>query len=1072
MFSRFPKLSVWHAATSHKIHPFLHALDVLSLLFLTIFIFVDISLPLCTSHPPTDSPLHCNRSYSAIPSPPPSVCQCLDHVHPLLLHDILSKRAALLSPPNSLSFMTRILLLLAGDVHVNPGPSSSSVQFAHLNIHSAASVTADLDKPTLLCEFISDQDLEILALSETWLAPDSLPSVLNSLTPPNYSIISNPRPVGVGGGVAFIYRSYLKMSQVQLPTFSSFESLCIKLTIRSSSIIFLTIYRPPSTSFSTFLSEFSTLLDDLNCAPSELIISGDFNVHVDQPSEHSPKSFLSTLESYNLTQHVHFPTHNLGHTLDLLITRSTSNIISSTDWTIPFISDHYAIHSTVSVPFQHRPSRITKLVRCFRSVDTSAFSNDVLSSDLYSSSPTSLESYLHTFNSVLSSLIDKHAPLKSVSCPSKNKKPFITPDIRAQKTIRSKLESRYRRTHSAADLINFKNQSRTLSKLITNARRNYFRTNIADNKNNPRQLWSTLNTLLSRKLPKCLPTHLSVPQLADDFLKFFDGKISKLTSVFSASPSSSPHILPPTPPPLIESFPPATPEEVKTAILASSNATCMLDIIPTPFLKSCLDSLVHPITRLINLSLAEGMFPNAYKQALVSPRLKKHNLPTEDLSSYRPISNLNFISKILERIIHTRLSAHVQSSSLLTPFQSAYRHLHSTETALLRIQNDLLNAFDQQKVSALVLLDLSAAFDTIDHQILLTRLSSFYGITGSALKLLSSYLLNRTQSICIDSQTTAPSPMHTGIPQGSVLGPLLFSLYTSPLSHLFNDSPISFHLYADDTQLYISFSASDADSSLTTLSSKLDHVHAWLTSNRLTVNPSKTEFLIIGSSMQRSKLTNPTVSLCNNSIAPSPSARNLGIIFDNDLSLKKHISSVCQQSYLQIRQLRQIRSALDTKSAIILANSLVSSRLDYCNSLYHGLPDCSIARLQRIQNSLARVVMPFVKRHDHITPALQKLHWLPIRQRITFKIATLTFKTLQHSKPAYLFDLITPHKPSRTLRSSSQNQLVIPRITSETGRRSFAYAAPTIWNSLPLALKTTTSLSTFHSLLKTHLFPT
>ena len=323
----------------------------------------------------------------------------------------------------------------------------------------------------------------------------------------------------------------------------------------------------------------------------------------------------------------------------------------------------------------------------------------------------------------------------------------------------------------------------------------------------------------------------------------------------------------------------------------------------------------------------------------------------------------------------------------------------------------------------------------------------------------------------VNGTTTPPSSITTGVPQGSVLGPLLFTLYTSPLSQIFSCSPVSFHLYADDTQLYISFSASDANTNLSILSSTLETVHNWLTVNRLTVNPSKTEFLIIGTHQQRNKLQSPHIIFQNTPITPSPSARNLGVTLDSDLSLTKHISSLCQASYLQIRQLRQIRSVLDTNTAIILANTLVSSKLDYCNSLFFNLPDSSINRLQRIQNSLARIVMPFVKRFDHVTPALQKLHWLPIRQRITFKIATLTFKTLQSGQPSYLSDLLHRNIPTRSLRSSSQNLLHIPFIKSANGRRSFAFAAPTVWNSLPPTLRSASTLTTFRANLKTHLFP-
>src|SRR3989442_119667 len=399
----------------------------------------------------------------------------------------------------------------------------------------------------------------------------------------------------------------------------------------------------------------------------------------------------------------------------------------------------------------------------------------------------------------------------------------------------------------------------------------------------------------------------------------------------------------------------------------SSNATCSLDTIRTFLLKSCLDSLITPITNIINLSFLEGSFPTSFKDALVYPLLKKHNLPHEDLSSYRPISNLNFLSKILERIILFRMNVHFQTFPSLCPLQSAYRKFHSTETALLRIYNDLLCASDRRQVTALVLLDLSSAFDTIDHQILLDRLASFYGFSGLALSLLRSYLSDRTHHVVVQSS-----------------------------------SSLSFH---------------------------------------------------------------------GTALVPVSSARNLGVVFESDLSFDQHISNVCRSSFYHIRQLRQIRPSLDLNSSIQLANALVSSKLDYCNSLFYGLPDTSIKRLQRVQNSLARVIFPSLKRSDHITPALVKLHWLPIHKRIKFKIATITFKVLKNRQPSYLLDLLQPHNPQRSLRSSDKLLLDTPKIKTALGTRSFAHAAPSVWNSLPFDLRNSSSLHSFTTHLKTHLFP-
>src|SRR5579863_4251211 len=178
--------------------------------------------------------------------------------------------------------------------------------------------------------------------------------------------------------------------------------------------------------------------------------------------------------------------------------------------------------------------------------------------------------------------------------------------------------------------------------------------------------------------------------------------------------------------------------------------------------------------------------------------------------------------------------------------------------------------------------------------------------------------------------------------------------------------------------IYISFSASDSDTALSQLSTTLDATYTWLTANRLCVNPSKTDYILFGTHQQRHKITSSTLSFCGNILSPSSEVKNLGVTFDADLCFKTHISSVCCSSFYHIRQIRAARPSLDTKSTILLANALVSSKLDYRNFLYSSLPDCSIHRLQRVQNSLARAIVPTIKRSQYITPTLRALHWLPI----------------------------------------------------------------------------------------------
>ena len=229
------------------------------------------------------------------------------------------------------------------------------------------------------------------------------------------------------------------------------------------------------------------------------------------------------------------------------------------------------------------------------------------------------------------------------------------------------------------------------------------------------------------------------------FLDFFKDKIDRIRTKFLPSHSPDPFLFPPAPPPKMINFIPATLAEIYKLISASESKQCPLDSIPTFLLKLCFNELGPIITNLVNLSLSEGIFPSLFKQALVQPLLKKQSLSTDDLNNFRPISNLIFISKILEKVVASRIQSHLSSNSLSSSFQSAYRIFHSTETTLLKIHNDLILAMDRGEVTSLILLDLSAAFDTVDHSILLTRLQNWFGLDG--LSLISHFALRLSQSM-------------------------------------------------------------------------------------------------------------------------------------------------------------------------------------------------------------------------------------------------------------------------------------------------------------------------------------
>ena len=307
----------------------------------------------------------------------------------------------------------------------------------------------------------------------------------------------------------------------------------------------------------------------------------------------------------------------------------------------------------------------------------------------------------------------------------------------------------------------------------------------------------------------------------------------------------------------------------------------------------------------------------------------------------------------------------------MSKLQSAYRKFHSSETALLYVQNDILASLDAGHSTALLLLDLSAAFDTIDHSILIHRLQHWFGISSIALNLLSSFLSDRFQTVITPTSKSNPVLLEYGVPQGSVLGPLLYSLYTTPLHSIISKYPgLRCHFYTDDTQIYLSFSPELASSAFTSIETCIKDIFTWMIGNKLSVNPDKTEYLLFNS-----KNINVPVSinLNSNTISPSECAKNLGVIFQSDMSMDKHISSVVKTCFHQLREFRHIRSFIPKSAAIIFANAFIHSRIDYCNSLFYGLPKYSINRLYKKYKTqlLVLLLVPLV---HHISLQFSNLY--------------------------------------------------------------------------------------------------
>ena len=438
------------------------------------------------------------------------------------------------------------------------------------------------------------------------------------------------------------------------------------------------------------------------------------------------------------------------------------------------------------------------------------------------------------------------------------------------------------------------------------------------------------------------------------------------------------------------------------------------------------------------------------------------------LKNYRPVSNLKFISKIFEKAVCAQILEHLKNHDLFEKHQSAYRKNHNTETALLKIQNDLLLSADKKQISIIALLDLSAAFDTIDHSILTLRLKNTFGFSDLVLDWFISYLKDRTQSVKINDTESKPHPLLYGIPQGSILGPIIYTLYTTPLGNIIKDHNLNYHMYADDTQLYLSIEPANVHDLVYSLECCLNDVKTWMVDNKLKLNDEKTEVLLCNPKKYNVDLD--TIKIGNDTVELTDSVKNLGVYFDNDLSMNAHLINLQRAVYLEIRRLKHMSKFLNETSLKTLAASFILSKFDYCNSLFKKFNSTQIDKLQKLQNFAAKVICG-KSLYDHVTPCLLQLHWLPIKFRVNFKIALLVFKCLNGLAPPYLCDLIEQYQPSRTLRSTSQLLLKIPKTKFKTlGDKSFSHSAPSVWNELPFEIRQIKSISIFKTNLKTFYF--
>ena len=391
-------------------------------------------------------------------------------------------------------------------------------------------------------------------------------------------------------------------------------------------------------------------------------------------------------------------------------------------------------------------------------------------------------------------------------------------------------------------------------------------------------------------------------------------------------------------------------------------------------IKDCLSHILPTLTGLVNLSFASSIFPRAWKRSEVVPHLKDgdHDVPNNN----RPISLLPVLSKVTEKIALSQFDSYLTQQGKLTDHQSGNRKYHSTETLSLAVTDHIFKAMDERKLTAMVLIDLSKAFDSICHETLLLKLRGL-GASSQAHRWFESYLTDRRQSTRLGISLSEELPITHGVPQGSILGSLLFDLYMNDLPSVVRTCSIE--LYVDDTKVYLSFSSKDIDTCLANITEELHLIASWCCSNHLLINPSKTKLIVFGTRQLLSRAPDIKVPFLCQELVPVPAVKYLaGIILDSSLTFNNHVNSLTSSLISTLCQISRVRHLFSEPVLLTMLNALVFSKLFYCSTVWAGTFQQNLQKLQLVQNFAARVLTG-TKMFHHISPVLYKLGWLSIK---------------------------------------------------------------------------------------------
>ena len=922
------------------------------------------------------------------------------------------------------------------------------LKIGHLNVNS---ILNKLDYIKILIKHF-----DVLAISESKLNSNSTDAELSIQ---DYNLERLDRDSNGGGVMLYCHTKYSMIRQSKMCN-QEFESLWVKLKSQNSKPIFLSVtYRSPSiknpVDYTKRLCSYMTLCMKSIPFGTEVFCVGDFN------ADYSTNCALTSLlkdfsRSCNLKQLIDKPTRITETTssiIDLIFTNS-NKILEYGSITCG-ISDHNIIYCNIKFKKPKYEPKSIKF-RSFKNFDKTSYVNDLLDADWSNFFLSKkVDKAVDIFNQILLEIADKHAPVREHRIKGQNA-PWITDDFLSAIRERDFLLKKATKFNRTEDWNDFRKKRNNVNKLKNNLKRTYYNRTLRESKNNPRELWKKIRELIpdqaSTKITELNDEVGSIINenkgIANHLNSFFVNIGAELASKFPKNNTSQIRLESPK---KMFRFKPFTVEQIAKILKSlDTKKSSGTDRISVRILKEGSSVLIDKLLFIYNLSITTSTVPRLWKIKQVSPIYKSGERNVA--GNYRPISVMSTTMKIFEKLVYGQFMEFILENKILHNNQSGFRQGFSTSTAALDVKDYIVECLKADKFVCAVLLDLSKAFDTVDHTILLKKLYC-YGFQDLVFTWCESYLSGRKQTVYVNGTISESlKELPYGVPQGSVLGPLFFLLYINDINIAIKKS--YFHLYADDT--VIIQSGNNTTDLIANMEKELTSINEWLTNNKLTPNKKKCETIFFANPHNIKKCSELTVNFCGNVLVTKPCVKYLGIYFDSTLSWKRQIKEIRRKVNFKLSKIRPLAKYVDPSIIIMLIKSFTYPYIHYCSPTWSSAAPHLIKKLQSTFDKT-----------QFFTKGMPKTC---VRNRIDLDIAIQTFKAIHGLAPSYVSARITLSSAVHdynTRQSSSKNIFCVPKC-NKLSFQSFSNVSARVWNSLTLELKQEKSLLIFKNKCKKH----